>query len=83
MAITALGLAQARSLAPDKPDQTIARMTVAFSIGQIIGPAIGGWMAERSGSFVAPSWIAVGVLVVGALLAAAASSASGGRSSVG
>ncbi len=72
MAITALGLAQARSLAPDRPDETIARMTVAFSIGQIIGPAIGGWMAERSGSFVVPSWIAVVVLLVGAALAAAA-----------
>ncbi|MCO5101570.1 MAG: YbfB/YjiJ family MFS transporter [Burkholderiaceae bacterium] len=72
MAITALGLAQARSLAPDRPDETIARMTVAFSIGQIVGPAIGGWMAERSGSFVAPSWIAAAVLVVGAALAAAA-----------
>jgi len=83
MAITALGLAQARSLAPDRPDETIARMTVAFSIGQIVGPAIGGWMAERSGSFVAPSWIAVGVLVVGAALAAAASAARGGRSSLG
>lgn len=70
MAITALGLAQARSLAPDRPDETIARMTVAFSIGQIVGPAIGGWMAERSGSFVAPSWIAVVVLLVGAGLAA-------------
>jgi len=72
MAITALGLAQARSLAPDRPDETIARMTVAFSIGQIVGPAIGGWMAERSGSFVAPSWMAGGVLVIGAALAAAA-----------
>ncbi len=72
MAITALGLAQARSLAPDRPDETIARMTVAFSLGQIVGPAIGGWMAERSGSFVAPSWIAVVVLVIGAALAAAA-----------
>jgi len=82
MAITALGLAQARSLAPDKPDQTIARMTVAFSIGQIVGPAIGGWMAERSGSFVAPSWIAVGVLAVGAALAAAASAARSERSNL-
>lgn len=80
MAITALGLAQARSLAPDRPDETIARMTVAFSIGQIIGPAIAGWLADRSGSFVAPSWIAVAALVAGAALAAAASAARDGRS---
>lgn len=75
MAITALGLAQARSLAPDRPDETIARMTVAFSVGQIIGPAIAGWMADRGGSFVVPSWMAVAVLVMGAGLAAAASAA--------
>lgn len=72
MAITALGLATARQLAPDRPDQTIARMTVAFSLGQIAGPAVGGWLAERSGSFAAPSWLAAAVLLVGAALAAAA-----------
>ena len=72
MAITALGLATARELAPDRPDQTIARMTVAFSLGQIAGPAMGGWLAERSGSFAAPSWLAAAVLLVGAALAAAA-----------
>lgn len=72
MAITALGLASARSLAPDRPDQTIARMTVAFSIGQIVGPALGGWLAERSSSFAAPSWLAAAVLLLGAWLAASA-----------
>ena len=72
MAITALGLGTARELAPDRPDQTIARMTVAFSVGQIVGPAIGGWLAERSGSFAAPSWLAAAVLLAGAALAAAA-----------
>lgn len=77
MAITALGLAQARSLAPERPDETIARMTVAFSLGQIVGPAIGGWMAERSGSFAAPSWMAVAVLVLGAALAAGNARRSG------
>lgn len=77
MAITALGLATARQLAPDRPDQTIARMTVAFSIGQIAGPAVGGWLAERSGSFAAPSWLAAAVLLLGAALAAAAG--RGGR----
>jgi predicted MFS family arabinose efflux permease len=72
MAITALGLATARELAPERPDQTIARMTFAFSVGQIVGPAVGGWLAERSGSFAAPSWMAAAVLLLGAALAAAA-----------
>lgn len=79
MAITALGLVEARLLAPDKPDQAIARMTVAFGAGQIIGPAVGGWLAERSGSFVSASWLAVATLIVGAGLAvtAAAQTRSG------
>lgn len=72
LGITALGLAAARALAPEGSDQTIARMTVAFSIGQIIGPAIGGWLAERSGSFVAASWLAVTALLAGAALTASA-----------
>ncbi len=75
MAITALGLATARKLAPDRPDQTIARMTVAFSTGQIVGPAIAGWLAERTGSFAAPSWLAVAALLAGATLAALAARA--------
>lgn len=72
LAITALGLAAARALAPERPDQTIAKMTVAFSVGQIIGPAIGGWLAERSGSFVTASWLAVAALLLGAVLSASA-----------
>ncbi len=72
MAITALGLGAARALASDRPDRTIASMTVAFSVGQIVGPAIGGWLAERSGSFVAASWLAVAVLLAGAALTASA-----------
>lgn len=75
MAITALGLATARALAPDRPDQTIARMTVAFSVGQIVGPAIAGWLAERTGSFAAPSWLAVAALLAGATLATLAARA--------
>lgn len=72
LAITALGLSAARTLVADKPDQTIARMTVAFSLGQIAGPALGGWLAERSGSFVSASWLAVAALLVGAALTASA-----------
>ncbi|MCM5569125.1 MFS transporter [Burkholderiaceae bacterium FT117] len=79
MAITALGLSTARALAADRPDQTIARMTVAFSVGQIVGPAIGGWLAERSGSFVSASWLAVAALLAGAALTAAAGRALRGR----
>jgi len=86
MAITALGLAAARTLSADRPEQSIARMTVAFSLGQIAGPAIGGWLAERSGSFVSASWLAVAALLAGAVLTASAGrslrAAASGTSSV-
>jgi predicted MFS family arabinose efflux permease len=82
MAITALGLAAGRQLAPARPDQTIAMMTAAFGLGQIIGPAVGGWLAERSGNFTSASWLAVTVLLVGAALTAAASR-SPGRGNLG
>ncbi|MFA7666315.1 MAG: YbfB/YjiJ family MFS transporter [Burkholderiaceae bacterium] len=72
MAISALGLAAARELAPGRSDQTIAKMTVAFSVGQIAGPALGGWLAERSGDFVSASWLAVAALLLGAALTASA-----------
>ncbi|MGD9945924.1 MAG: YbfB/YjiJ family MFS transporter [Burkholderiaceae bacterium] len=72
IAVSTLALVEARLLAPDRPDQAIAVMTVAFGAGQIIGPAVGGWLAERSGSFVAASWLAVAALIVGAGLAIAA-----------
>jgi MFS family permease len=72
MAITALGLTTART-AGRSQHQVVGRMTAAFGLGQILGPAIGGWLAERSGSFVAPSLLAVGVLAACAgLLALAA-----------
>lgn len=73
MAITALGLTTARGLSGGASAQVVGRMTAAFGLGQILGPAIGGWLADRSGSFVAPSLLAVGVLVGSAgLLAVAA-----------
>ena len=72
MAITALGLTAARVLAPQQPERAIAHMTVAFSVGQIVGPALGGWLAERTGSFASPSWMAAAVLLTGAALTAMA-----------
>jgi len=63
MAITALGLTTARALSAGASAQVVGRMTAAFGLGQMLGPAAGGWLAERSGSFAAPSLLAVAVLV--------------------
>lgn len=66
--ITALGLAAGRRIAPMRADRVIGWMTAAFGLGQWIGPAVAGRLAEASGSFGAPSLLAAGLLAVGFML---------------
>ena len=50
--LTALGLIRARSLAAGDPRRALAAMTVAFSVGQIVGPAVRRHrFLDRLGSF--------------------------------
>ncbi|MFO1114964.1 MAG: YbfB/YjiJ family MFS transporter [Beijerinckiaceae bacterium] len=68
MAITAVGLGIARRLTDMAPQRAQAIMTVAFGLGQIVGPPLAGYMRETTGSFLAPSLIAVAALVISAAL---------------
>jgi predicted MFS family arabinose efflux permease len=68
LGITALGLSTGRQLAQGDSGPVVARMTAAFGAGQILGPAIGGWAAERSGSFVGPSALAAATLLAAAVM---------------
>jgi hypothetical protein len=43
-------------------------MTVSFGIGQLLGPALAGRMAEITGSFAAPSALAAALLITGIFL---------------
>jgi predicted MFS family arabinose efflux permease len=69
MGLTALGLIRARRLSQGDPRRTLAVMTAAFGLGQIVGPAFAGVVYDATGSFLLPSLTAVSALLIGALLA--------------
>jgi predicted MFS family arabinose efflux permease len=68
MGLTALGLMQARALAPGDPRRVLAVMTAAFGLGQIIGPTLAGVAADLSGGFALPSAGATAALLLAAPL---------------
>ena len=72
MGITALGLTTARQLSRGASGPVIAKMTVAFSLGQIVGPSVGGWLAARTNGFGTSSMIAAASLVAAAWMIAVA-----------
>ncbi|MBN7805879.1 MFS transporter [Agrobacterium rosae] len=62
MVITAYGLQLGREFSAESPRRAFAFMTAAFGTGQIIGPLVAGWVAQMTGSFTAPTILAVIVL---------------------
>lgn len=69
MGITALGLINARALSRGDPRRSIATMTAAFGLGQMIGPGFAGYAYRFGESFLLPSLVAAGALVISAALA--------------
>jgi len=69
MGLTALGIAAARNASPGNPTRAIAVMTAAFGVGQMIGPTVGGVLADRFGGFTVPSLVAATALLAAAVLA--------------
>jgi predicted MFS family arabinose efflux permease len=68
MGITALGLVAARRLSDGDPRRTLAVMTAAFGLGQIVGPSFAGAVYDATGTLLVPSLAASGALLVGAWL---------------
>ncbi|WP_026161014.1 MFS transporter [Sinorhizobium medicae] len=64
MMITAYGLQMGRQLAPESPRRALAFMTAAFGLGQIVGPLVAGWLADRTGSYALPTLVAAAVLLI-------------------
>jgi predicted MFS family arabinose efflux permease len=69
IALTTIGLVAGRARATLSPRRVLAVMTAAFGIGQILGPIFAGFVADRTGSFTAPSIGAAVALLVCALIA--------------
>ncbi len=65
--LTALGLREAARRAGGDGRAITAIMTASFGFGQMVGPALAGWMRDATGSFAGPSLIAAAVLVAGAV----------------
>lgn len=68
MGITALGLVAARARAGANSDRALGWMTASFGLGQLLGPAVAGRIAEATGGFQWPGAVAGALLVVGIVL---------------
>ena len=69
MGITALGFIYARELTVGDPRRSLALMTAAFGLGQMIGPTFAGVTYRFGDSFLLPSLIATAALIIAASLA--------------
>lgn len=68
MGITALGLSAARQYAGHNPERVLGWMTASFGLGQFLGPAVAGRLAQVTQGFVIPSLLAALLLIVGIVL---------------
>ncbi|MEM8790656.1 MAG: YbfB/YjiJ family MFS transporter [Pseudomonadota bacterium] len=68
MGLTALGFQEAAKRSSGDGRAIMALMTASFGTGQMIGPALAGWLRDLTGSFTLPSLIASAVLIFGALI---------------
>ena len=69
MGLTALGMVGARQLTVGDARRPVALMTAGFGCGQMVGPAVAGFLHDASGSFLLPSLCAVASLVLASVLA--------------
>jgi predicted MFS family arabinose efflux permease len=69
MGLTALGLMTGRALSGGRAQRVISLMTVSFSAGQMVGPSVAGFLAERTGSLRQASLLAAAALLLAAVLA--------------
>ena len=66
--ITALGILAARQIAASNQGRVIGWMTASFGLGQLLGPALAGRLAQMTQGFEAPSLVAALLLLGGIAL---------------
>ncbi len=71
MAITSMGMQVARDLTGAHSGLAMGWMTAAFSLGQLLGPAVSGRMAQSAGDFRWPSLLAAALLMISVWLSQA------------
>jgi predicted MFS family arabinose efflux permease len=79
IALTTIGLVAGRAMAAQSPRRVLAVMTAFFGTGQIIGPIVAGFLADRTGSFTIASMAAAIALLACALIALSVGDAAGKR----
>jgi predicted MFS family arabinose efflux permease len=68
MGIVSLVLSMAGRYYPTRPAKMMGKMTIAYGIAQIIGPAITAQIASSFGNYSAGLYIAAGVMTLGSFL---------------
>lgn len=68
MGIVSLVLTMAGRFYPTRPAKMMGKMTAAYGVAQIIGPAITGRLAVSLGSYTAGLYIAAAVMLVGTVM---------------
>lgn len=79
MGIVAMMMAHVGRLSPGNPAKLIGPMTACYGVGQVTGPALAGWMADRYGGFTEAFLLTTGLVGAGALLLAGLWMAAGSQ----
>lgn len=66
--IVSLTLTMAGKFFPSKPAKPMGKLTLSYGVAQVIAPAMSGMMAEVSGNYNMPLYLASGIMLVGMLL---------------
>lgn len=63
--MVSLVLTMAGRYYPTRPAKMMGKMTLAYSLAQIIGPAVTGWLGKITGSYTSGLLFAAGAMVIG------------------